>query len=345
MKRLLIAVDGGGSSTRLWVLDEEGTVLAQGRGGPSSVQAVGVERATRSVEEALQEAGLKGDDPRLALAAVTMAGIDRDPERSRIRENMEQMFPGARIVLEHDASAALLAGTLGGPGVLLLSGTGAISVSRSPEGEMVRVGGWGYMLDDIGSGFWIGIEAARRALRGLDGRGAPTALAEALERTTGVATVLDLTGPVNGGVYDRTAIARWAPLVLEAADGGDRVAEDILQDAAEELALLVATVIRRAPWLRPPARVEGAPVAVVTAGGVFAMGPTWRERVRRAVERKAPEARLESWVRTPLVGACYVALHAYYTGGEDGEQGPGTGIPEGVMANLRRLRAEHVDPF
>lgn len=419
MKSLLIAVDGGGSGTRLWVLDEGGRVVSEGRGGPSAVMAVGMDRAARSVAEAAREAGVDvgaGADGStrsdagqgsVALVAITMSGVDREPENSQIRERIQRLFPKSRVVVEHDATGALLAGTLGEPGALLLSGTGSISLSIGGPGEYVRVGGWGYLIDDVGSGYWIGLEAFRRALRGDDGRGPKTTLSEMLRDATGVATILDLIGPVHGGKYDRTAIARWAPLVLKAADDGDEVAEAILQEAATELALLVGTVIRRAPWLKAGAgqstgqvgrrgtgrgteqvagwsagQVDGgdaeqiagqfagrgdgqvttetgtngpetvadfaatadapgaidARVPIVTAGGVFAMGPTWRERVYRAITRDVPEGRLSVWVRNPLVGAAYVALRSFY-------ESRGEAIPPDVMKNLEWLRAQHSEPF
>lgn len=337
MNKLLVAVDGGGSSTRLWVLDANGGKLAEGRGGPSSVMAVGAERAIQAVADAAEEAGLTGTDERIAVVAITMAGVDREPENSQIRTGVQRLFPGARVIIEHDAVGALLAGSFGEPGVLLLAGTGSISLSRGPGGELVRVGGWGYLVDDVGSGYWLGMQGVRRSLRAEDGRGAPTVLTQVLQDETGVETILDLVGPIHYGTYDRPAVARWASLVVQAADAGDEVAATIVEEGAAELALLVKTVIRRAPWLTDDT------VPVVAAGGLFAMGPTWRERVQRALARVAPHARLTVWVKAPIVGAAWIALQRYY----DSEAGASTGrpIPDEVMERLKLLQQQSVEPF
>lgn len=329
MQPMLVAVDGGGSGTRLWVLNSMARLVAEGEAGPSSVMAVGVDRAVQAVAAAARQAGLAtgAADGSVAVVALTMAGVDREPEASAIRNEMAGIFPEARIVLEHDAAGALLGGTLGDPGILLLAGTGSISLSRGPDGTEVRAGGWGYLLDDAGSGHWIGREGIRRSLRAGDGRGRRTVLATALAQAAGVTAVTELVGPVHRGAFDRPAIARLAPIVARAADEGDQVATDIMEEAAADLALLVKAVKARSPWF---ADVEV--VRVVAAGGLFGLGSSWNERLRTALAHAAPRARLTDWVKAPIVGAAYMAVQRFYEA-----------IPAGAMDNLRQLRARSVE--
>lgn len=341
---LLVAVDGGGSSTRLWVLDTQGRVIAEGRGGPSTVTVVGVEGATAAVADAAGAAGLAvpggsqreadgagavGRAEEVAVAAAVVAGADREPEYSGLTNGMAALFPRGRIVLRHDADGALLAGTLGEPGVLLLSGTGSVCLSMGPNGEKARVGGWGPLLDDVGSGYWMGREAIRLALRAADGRDQPTLLVELLAQHAQVPDVRELSGAVHRGDLDRPWIARLAPLVAQAAAAGDAAANHILDVAAAELALHVRAALDRSPWF------DGAvQVPVVAAGGIFGLGDDWRRRVRAALQAVAPRAKLTCWVKAPIVGAAYLALQAYYGG-----------IPDEVASQLRELRAAHVEPL
>lgn len=349
VQRLLVAVDGGGSGTRLWVLDSMARVLAIGEGGPSSVMAVGVEKAIRAVEDAADRAGLRVTNAgrqmatasptyleavqsasvsgSVAIIALAIAGADREPEVTQLREGVARMFPGARVVLEHDAVGSLVAGTLGEPGVLLLAGTGSICIARGPSGEHVRAGGWGYLLDDVGSGHWLGREGIRRALRAEDGRDPATVLSTVLAEAAGVTDVTELVGPIHRGAFDRTAIARLAPLVARAAKEGDAVATVIMDEAAVGLASLVRAVIGRSPWF------EGAEaVPVVAAGGLFGLGKAWSARIQSALAEQAPQACLTGWVKAPIVGAAYFALQEFY----------GV-IPDDAMGNLQQLRTQAVE--
>lgn len=331
MKPLFVAVDGGGSGTRLWLLDESGHIVAQGEGGPSSVMAVGVERAVAAVQRAAQAAGLTvpGTEGRIAVLCGVIAGADRQPEADRLRKSFAQLFPGATVVLEHDGVGALLAGTLGAPGVLLLAGTGSLGLSIGPDGERVRVGGWGYLLGDEGSGYWIGKEGLRHALWAYDGRGPKTVLTERLVAAVQKTDVSELIGPVYRGKYDRPAIARWAPIVARAAEEGDEVAGRIIAEGVDHLARLVGAVSARAPWF-----ASNASIPVVAAGGLFRLGGFWRGRLWQALAQHAPQAHLTGLVKAPIVGAAFLALQKFY----------GV-IPADVMANLQKLRAKGMELF
>src|SRR5690606_25257145 len=302
---LLAAIDGGGSSTRVWVLSAAGEFLAEGRSGPSTVTVVGAEAAGRAVAEAARAAGLSaGDWPgggaNVAVVAAIMAGVETGLEYGRFLAALRRRFPDSAVVLRHDATGALLAGTMGDPGVMILSGTGSVCVSMGPGGELVRAGGWGHVVGDEGSGHWIGKEAMRRAIR-----------------------AADVCGPITRCDFARPWIARLAPLVAQTAADGDPVANAIMDEAAYALALHVASVIRRAPWF---ADVDAVPT--VTAGGVFGLGADWYHRVKQALAREAPRARLTVWVKEPILGAVYLALKELY-----GD------IPGHVRQRLVELRA------
>jgi len=353
---LLVAVDGGGSRTRLWLLDPEGRLLGRGEGGTSNPTAAGVGAAVRAIAEAAQKTGLAlegerlaadglagepsreagarpveaaGPSPdgvwppdRVAVVAIGLAGAAREPEASQMRQALAQLFPRAEIRLVHDGVAALLAGTLGAPGVLLLAGTGSLALAVGPQEEEVRAGGWGYLLGDEGSGYWIGREAIRAALRAQDGRGPVTALTERLCRVAGVARPAELVGPIHRGERDRAWIAGLAQEVVAAAQEGDPVAQGILDGAAGELALLVRAVLARAEFL---AGLERVPT--VTAGGLFRLGPGWWARVEAALAREAPRARLAGRVEEPVLGAAFLALRAYH-----GQ------VPQQALERLRALQ-------
>lgn len=328
---LLLAVDGGGSRTRLWVITPHARLVAEGEAGPSSVTAVGVEGAVRAVADAARRAGLSAPAERDAIAVVAcaIAGTEHGPEADNLRKALAPIFPGANIVVEHDAVGALFAGTLGEPGISLLAGTGAICLGLGPDGKRVRAGGWGYLLDDVGSGHWIGREGIRRALRAVDGRGEPTVLTEVIAKAADVDDVTSLVGRIHAGPYDRPWISGLAREVDRAANEGDGVAGEIMDEAAGDLASLVRAVIDRSPSFTGAERVP-----VIAAGGLFTLGPAWHERVCNALGEQAPSARLAGWAQEPLVGTAFLALRQLHDA-----------LPDDVAGRLHELRGCWLKPI
>lgn len=165
-----------------------------------------------------------------------------------------------RTVLAHDSTTAFL-GALGDRrGAVIAAGTGVVTLAVGAT-TMARVDGWGYLIGDAGSGYWIGREALDAALRDYDGRGPATALRSAAEQRWPCLTeaYIDLQSR-----DDRvTIIASLATDVAALAESGDAVAQDITRRAARELAHSVTTALYRVD--RP---ADGA-LPVCALGGVF----------------------------------------------------------------------------
>jgi N-acetylglucosamine kinase-like BadF-type ATPase len=162
-------------------------------------------------------------------------------------------------------------------GVAVISGTGSIALGRDAQGTLARVGGWGHVLGDEGSGFGIGREALQRAVRAADGRGPATALLDSILRhwhLPAAESLLELVYPT----FDKTSIAALAPLVLALARAGDPMARRIEARAANELALAVMTVARTLGF------VAGS-LPVAFGGGVLIHEERLRTLVIRRLER------------------------------------------------------------
>jgi N-acetylglucosamine kinase len=153
--------------------------------------------------------------------------------------------------------------------VALIAGTGAISFGKSPEGERGRAGGWGYLVGDEGSAYDIAREGLRAALRAADGRGESTQLVEMIQAHLHIERMSALVPAVyrhnmRDGITSPMRpdqMAALAPLVTQAAESGDAVAQGIVQRAGVELSLNVLAVARR---LRLP-----SPVPLALAGGLL----------------------------------------------------------------------------
>jgi len=197
--------------------------------------------------------------------------------------------------MDSDALIALYSGTWGQPGMVLIAGTGSIAYAISPQGMRCRVGGWGYLLGDEGSGFALGQKALTAVLRQFDGRGRPTALTELLCEHTGLADPRELIHYVYDAPNARKRVAAASRLLLAAAAQGDPVAREILEQAVAELVELVETCAARC----------GRDLPVVLAGGLLAEETLLRRellaRLAQAYEVILPEL-------PPVAGALLMAL-------------------------------------
>ena len=180
----------------------------------------------------------------VAAICLGMAGADRDDEQALVRDIMRRIGARARVVVVNDALVALVAGIGDGPGVVIISGTGSIAYGRSAD-RAARAGGWGHVLGDEGSGYWIGRQALRAVARGADGRGPATSLTPRVLNHFAVAKPADLIAEVYDRQLPHHALAQIARLVQQARDEGDEVATQILEQAAHELVRAARSVVER----------------------------------------------------------------------------------------------------
>jgi N-acetylglucosamine kinase-like BadF-type ATPase len=300
--RLFLGVDGGQSSTKALIGDETGRVLGAGSGGPcnhvgKSEGAAKLKRAlTDAVSLACANAGIEFAGARFEAACFGMSGGPEDKAAV-----IAEVLQAGKLVNTDDAVIALSGATAGEPGIITIAGTGSIAFGRNGAGRSARAGGWGYVFGDEGGGFDIARQALRAALRSEEGWGPPTALHGVLLEATGSRSANEALHRFYTDEWPRSRVATLARLVDGAAAQGDAVARDILLAAAQQLALLTASVRRQ---LFEP----GAAVIVAYIGGVF-RGDLLRERFRMLVELEEGN-RCAPPVYGPAAGALLEAYRA-----------------------------------
>jgi N-acetylglucosamine kinase-like BadF-type ATPase len=316
MPPYVLGLDGGQSSTICVLGTADGTLLSSGRGGPANhiQQPGGPERLRRGLTSAIEGCLAPVQPPvqRLAAAYLSLTG-----GAQLAMEYMPAIVPVDRVLAESDAVAALACGTSGGPGIGLIAGTGAVALAESAAGTRCWRGGWGYLLGDEGSGYWIGLQALRAAARAEDGRGPPTPLHEQVVQHCGPGPLRAIAARIYGEQIGRPEVARLAPLVLAGAEAGDPVAAAIVEEAAEQLTLLVEATAAAATFTEQRERV------IVATGGVLRPGNAlWRRFARRVAER-LPDFRLIAPRFPPVIGAFLLALRL-----------AGTPVDDAVLARI-----------
>lgn len=281
MSRFYLGIDGGQTSTAALIANESGQVIGYGAGGPCNHAAAAEGRAKfRSavgdcVGQACRQAGLDSATVSFASVCLGFSGGAEDKDAYS-----RELIRSERYKITHDAEIALSGATAGGPGIIIIAGTGSMAFGRNASGEMSRAGGWGYIFGDEGGAFDLMRRALRVSLSYEEGWGAPTLLKNLLLRRTGAATINTLLHAFYGGSYTRTTFGSFAPLLTEAAHAGDNIALEILESAAVDLVRYTGGVYRA--LFR-----EGEPAPVACIGGVFRSAPL-RRHYQKLLQRRTP---------------------------------------------------------
>lgn len=287
---MLVGIDGGGSKTLIASADRSGRALRLARGrGTSPLESPGWREALAELAEPFAAT------PALAgVAAALPAYGEVEAASAAQRQAIDALFGAAPHRLLNDVDAAHLGAFAGAPGILILAGTGSMAWARDRQGGSHRTGGWGDVIGDEGSGYWIGSRVLGAVSKAIDGRAAPTRLVEAVFQRLGLASddqMNQLLGWASNLDAPRMQIATLAPVALELAETGDPSANAIVDAAADELALHIR---------RLEQALDAPTMAWSFAGGLFA-SPALRRAVTTRVGRSPDLPRL------PPVGGALVA--------------------------------------
>ena len=296
----VIGIDAGGTKTVCLLADERGLILAEGRGPGANLHTsgeLGVEKVLHEVMEAA--IGERGITP--VAICLGIAGVDRDDEARTVHAIMRRIGRLSRVVVVNDALIALVAGARDDPGIVIIAGTGSIAYGRNHRGQAARAGGWGHMIGDEGSGYWIGREALAAVMRAADGRGPLTGLTDDVLEHFSISDVSRLPRIVYDREQPRMSVAALGPLVQRARDNGDAVATGILERAADELGLGAGSVATRL-------EMRGDPFSFYLAGGVFRVVPWLASELTRRLVEVAPRCHVHLLHEEPAVGAVWLAL-------------------------------------
>jgi N-acetylglucosamine kinase-like BadF-type ATPase len=237
---------------------------------------------------------------RLGAICVGMAGVDRPGDADVVRGIMRRIGQNAQVLIVNDALVALEAGAPEMPGVVIIAGTGSICYGRNAENQAARAGGWGYVLGDEGSGYWIGRHALRAVVREADRRGPHTSLTVKALKHFGVTRPQDLIHEIYYGGMRPGAIAALASEVQDAFVEGDAVASGILEVGVRELVSSAASVVGRL-------HLEQQAFVFVLSGGIFRAVPWMREQLIARLPRVAPAADIRHLAVEPAEGAVRLA--------------------------------------
>ena len=263
------------------------------RGPAANPSRVGMDRSAQVLSALVKEA-LQARRPigRLAVCAG-VAGAGRPDEQrvlaDRLRQELVDEAGAVAVEVVHDACIALDAAFGSESGLVIIAGTGSVVLARTRAETTHRVGGWGHLLGDPGSGHAVGRAGLRAVAEAFDG-GDDTVLRARMAEAYGV----DERSALHHKVYQEDLpLQDVAPLVVEAAADGDPVAMDILTSQVDDL-------LRQVEWLLREAEDVAPRIALL--GGML-QNEHYAAVLRRALADRVPDWSVEVVREEPVVGA------------------------------------------
>ncbi len=301
--RLALGLDGGGTQTRAQIVTPDGAVCGEGNGGACNIAFLPPEDALASAwaasQAALAQANAEPSDVLAVCAGV--AGWSFPARRALFLAGLQERFPRAIVQVVPDYAIALSGALDNAPGILVIAGTGSVAYGEDGTGGSHKAGGYGYLIDDVGSGYGVGRAALAAILRAADGTGEATTLTARVLSRLALSDVSDIVSAVYGGVIDRVTIAALSRVAAEATEeDGDAVARALLMHAGGALARLAHAVTARLSF------PDAVPVACI--GGLWNAGAGLTDVFTRSLHRAVPQAVLNAPLHSPVRGAALRAL-------------------------------------
>ena len=292
-------IDGGGTKTTGLLADQAGHIIAKAESGASNYHAVGEEKTKQVLSDVVSRLIADANAALESCACcLGLAGVASSADKKVIGRICDEIGLPENRILTHDAQIALVGGAEELSGVIIIAGTGSIVYGIDDKGREAQAGGWGHLLGDEGSGYDIARRALQAVARAADGRGIPTPLSSLMLDALGFSQPRNLIPWIHSVSKDK--VAQLAGAVFDAANTGDPVAGQILDEAADELTLAARVVIEKLGFSQP--------FNLVLSGGIFRHQPTFVGSLRNRLQDFLPDARVCLPKREPAYGAILLAM-------------------------------------
>jgi glucosamine kinase len=299
---LFLAIDAGGTKTRCLLADET-SILGRSVTGSVKLMRVGEAEASSRLRAMLTEVSLTAGVGlnEITQTCVGLAGLTIDAVRDWAERTIGDLV-GGNLLLVGDEEVALDGAFRGGPGILIIAGTGSNILGRAADGAMYHAGGWGPAIGDEGSGFWIGQEALRMGFWAKDRNIETTLLTEIGEQwgAKSLGEIVEIANARPGPDFPALT-----PLVARCAEAGDELAVAVLERAGVELAEQVSLVALKMKESGRKHKIEAA-----YTGSVLEHISLVRSTMIAALKTTSPDVKVVEGAVDSLEGALWRAREA-----------------------------------
>lgn len=301
-KKYLIGLDGGGTKTKCVLTDFNFNPLYECQGGPSNFLIIGTQPVSETILSLILESMtyLKISPDSIASILIGTTGAGRENDANKLKNDFIEYtkakgFSFNSFYVDSDARIAIEGAFSGGPGSLLIAGTGSVIFGKDRNHKIHRVGGFGRLIGDEGSGNTIGRRGLNMVAKEFDERGDKTLLTEILLRDFGINDSAQLITEVYRNNFD---LASFAPKVIEAAQNGDACANRILEEESDELLFHVKSIFKM---------IGEETLKLCLMGGTIATENYYSEMFKKKIETYLPNVKIVSAENPPEIGAAFMA--------------------------------------
>lgn len=244
-KPYVIGMDGGGTKTKICSAYLDGTIFDSFTGGSMNINSQGEAGVKQNLAQIFNELKNRGADwPLLKGICLGAAGISNPLARQTLQASVQTAGIRIEPILLGDHQIALYGAHEAGQGIILIAGTGSVCYGIGENAQEVRVGGFGHLIDDEGSGYAIGRDVLSAVVRAEDGREQPTCMKEAVLAQLKLSGIAELIQYIYSPSTGKKEIAALAPIVMQGVQKKEQAAERILEKASDYLAEMVITAVR-----------------------------------------------------------------------------------------------------
>ncbi len=242
----VIGMDGGGTKTKICVMDLERQEVDVLFGGGMNINGLGREGVLRNMAAIFDDLKSRGADwSQLKGLCIGAAGVSNPTLRETLLTSVKEAGIEIEPVIFGDHQAALYGAHGKGQGMILIAGTGSICYGMDGKGGEARTGGWGYLIDDEGSGYALGRDVLSAIVQAEDKRIPPTCMRKAVFEQLGIDNINDLIKFVYAPTTGKKEIAALAPNMMLGLAAGEKVAFESMDKAAEKLTEMVVPVVKK----------------------------------------------------------------------------------------------------
>ena len=269
-EKYYIGVDGGATNVRAVIADSYGNILGFSKEVAST--PFFSKEMKSSLHDVLKKViydlftSIHKVNPLIESISLGMTGLGiKGQTETEIKKIINELIKANNIRVYSDMEIAYRGAALDKPGILIYAGTGANCYGLDNKGQVDNVSGWGYLIDDEGGGYFIGVKALRAVYRAYDERGGKTILTEKIKEYFQEDDLKKLCFKIySEDDINRNRIGLIAPLVTDAAKTGDKISKNILNESGFALAECAAALYKKLSYKLP--------VDIYTVGGVFKAG-------------------------------------------------------------------------
>ena len=296
-----LGIDGGGSRTRALLCDAYGQIIGQGLSGGTNPRTSSAAELKVHLQEAIEQATRSIDCSKIIAAHFGLAGAGDAETKAKVRKiTKEVLGEQTTCTIGHDLEIALAGGLANNTGIVLVAGTGSACYGRTCDGRSAKCGGWGDLVDDVGSGSWIGLRALQACVSQTDGRLPESPLKQAVMDFLKIDHMNTFKARIHDSGLSRSERARLAPIILDLASAGDAVSIAIVAEGVDALSSCVLSTSRQLDIKTP---------SVLLVGGLL-QHTYFSNSLKAALNTRIPSAIITQPILSPTAGAVLMALKA-----------------------------------